>query len=632
MSYRITTNGMLRNYQSNLYRNTWNVDRKMQTVQTGRAFNSYAEDPVIASNAFRLRRNFWNTGNQIDNSTYVISKFSTGWNSLDQIVDGNSDHPGLTGISDALRALNDPSGSARRVLGKDMVSTAISCALLMNVRYEDTFVFAGADGLNVPFSWSDDGELFYRGFSVNAQKPLTEDQFNKLAALNDGTNSLSSMEAFKKFAEYYAAQNASTDGYDEYEDWFDEVNGKMSSADFEGLQNNYSDLISFRDYVSNQAAENVTYEDYEAWYNGFNDPSRTKLTEEEFDALKDPANTESNEEYDAFIASVKESAAASTEVNPADYEAWVENLDHEPLAIADFSALYSKLGEFEQYLGDTESTADTAVYDADPNADPDKSYETWFNSVNNKLDEDSFEALDGDYSKLEGFAEYYTEHNVPSHDDYKTWYVTEYAAEGTVDLEDEKAVEAAFARAERRFDEATYVDIGIGLEFDDAGNVISSSAFNSAISGLDILGYGTDEDGDPRNALQLMRDLGKLFDACDDDTGDYPSEYEYNGVIYHQEPDGEVQELANRLTNKLHAAINHVSDQHVALDGQVNYLKKNQEQLEEYKLDMNEQIEGIEQVDPAYAIMEMNWARMCYNAALQIGGSILSQSLLDYMN
>ena len=259
-------------------------------------------------------------------------------------------------------------------------------------------------------------------------------------------------------------------------------------------------------------------------------------------------------------------------------------------------------------------------------------YTQWFDDTNGKLREDEFKDLNGDYSSLEGFAEYYTEHNEPSHDDYKTWYVTEYAAEGTVDLEDEKAVEAAFARAERRFDEATYVDIGIGLEFDDAGNVISSSAFNSAISGLDILGYGTDEDGDPRNALQLMRDLGKLFDACDDDTGDYPSEYTYNGVTYYQEPDGEVQELANRLTNKLIAAIDNVSEQHVALDSKVNYLKKNQEQLQEYKLDLNEQIENAEQVDMAYAIMDMEWARYCYEAALKIGSSILSQSLLDYMN
>ena len=48
--------------------------------------------------------------------------------------------------------------------------------------------------------------------------------------------------------------------------------------------------------------------------------------------------------------------------------------------------------------------------------------------------------------------------------------------------------------------------------------------------------------------------------------------------------------------------------------------------------ELNEQILEIEQVDMADAITEFSWAQYCYNAALKVGNSILSQSLIDYMS
>lgn len=529
MSYRITTNGMLRNYQRNLYKNTWHVKNAMEQVQTGRIFNSYMEDPVNASKAFRLRRSYWNAGNQIDNSTYLISKFSTGWNALDQIVDGNADHPGLTGITTALRALNDPSGSARRVLGQEMMSTATSCSMLMNIRNGDTFVFAGADGLNVPFKWSDKGELLYRGFSVNAPKPLSQERYEALYNTADDFSTMEGMEGYDRLAKYMT-KNAPA-GYGDYETWFADTHPDLT----------------------------------------------TGMTDAEFNAWK-----------------------TAEAPDPPDYRG---------------------MEKFEQYLVDNGKDVE------DPQIED---YRAWIDHENGKLTEDEFKAAlnDGDFSKMNGFAEYYVvEKNlkVPEYGEYQEWYVNEYAGE----MPENPDIEQMFRTAMIRFDEATYVDIGIGLKFDDEGNVIPSSAFNSALSGLNILGYGTDEDGDSRNALQLMHDLGQLFNACDEDTGNYPESYVYNGVTY---TEGEVVELATRLTNKLIDACDRVSEQHVALDSRVNYLKKNQEQLEEYKLDMNEQIETTEQVEMAYSIMELEWVRYCYEAALRIGGSILSHSLLDYMN
>ena len=48
--------------------------------------------------------------------------------------------------------------------GAESVIQAINGA-----KYGDHFVFAGKDGLNVPYSWSDDGKtLYYRGVNVDA--------------------------------------------------------------------------------------------------------------------------------------------------------------------------------------------------------------------------------------------------------------------------------------------------------------------------------------------------------------------------------------------------------------------------------------------------------------------------------
>lgn len=46
--------------------------------------------------------------------------------------------------------------------------------------------------------------------------------------------------------------------------------------------------------------------------------------------------------------------------------------------------------------------------------------------------------------------------------------------------------------------ETLYVDVGLGFQLDRNGAVIPSTAFDSALSGMDILGFGLDEDGDPK--------------------------------------------------------------------------------------------------------------------------------------
>ena len=168
-SYRITTNGMFRTYRNNLMKNTTRLNKTMITVQTQRKFNTYAEDPVSASNAWRLRRSYWRTGDQIDNNNHIISKYESAWAAMDAIVDGNSDHPGLDGILAAVEGLSDTSGSGRVSLGQQLIATSENIVAMMNSKYGDDFIFSGADGANIPFQWSGN-TLLYRGIDVSTPK------------------------------------------------------------------------------------------------------------------------------------------------------------------------------------------------------------------------------------------------------------------------------------------------------------------------------------------------------------------------------------------------------------------------------------------------------------------------------
>ncbi len=359
MSFRITTNGTLRTYRSNLMNSRRTLNDSITKVQTHRAFSSYAEDPAAASKAFQLRRSMYRADSQITNNQAVIDSYETAYLTMKNICDGDEVEDGINGLVETISGLDDSKGGARKTLGQSLLSKAESVIKAMNAQYGDSFVFSGSDGLNVPFTMkeNEDGTrtVYYRGFDVDSK---------------EGTMSLQQLD-------------------------------KMS-------------------------------------------------------------------------------------------------------------------------------------------------------------------------------------------------------------------------------EETTYVDIGLGFKEISDGeggvNIVDASAYNSALCGINFLGYGIDEDGDPKNIVSIMNQLGKLFHDCDPESGEFPK------------PAKENRELADRLTNKLIRAVGEVAERRVELTADAGYLKTNLDQLETSKKVMDEQREGIEAIDPADAIMQLSWAQYCWNASLKIGNSILSQSLLDYMN
>jgi flagellar hook-associated protein 3 FlgL len=339
-------------------------------VLTQRNFNSFAEDPAAATQAFKLRRFFSRTNDQVTNSTDLISKFQSAWTSAGttkNLVEEAANNATLQG-------LNTPTGSGRQPLGQVLSSTAESIIQTLNIKYNDSFIFGGNDAQTVPFSWDNNGNLLYRGISV--------------------------------------------------------------------------------DTGSKGAPEGTP---------------------------PDPSQEPSSTAWGQYYAS-----------NPD----------------------FAKLAQM--------------------------SYET------------------------------------------------------------------------------SYVDVGAGLAEDSSGKLNSATAFNSAISGLNLLSFGVDEDGDPKNTVSIIKQLSDIFLKCDADSGEYASTKD--------------QEDAKRLNDKLQDSLAALTKDWVHLDGQSDYLTTNKERLQDYSDNLNEQILSFEQANLADAITDFSWAQYCYNSALKVGNDILSQSLIDYMN
>ena len=165
--------------------------------------------------------------------------------------------------------------------------------------------------------------------------------------------------------------------------------------------------------------------------------------------------------------------------------------------------------------------------------------------------------------------------------------------------------------------EHRYVDVGIGLEEDENNNLIASSAFDSTLQGIEALGHGVDENGLPNNIASIIYQMGNILSKCDDDSGSWETP--------------EDEEKFKQLMGKFTEASSDLKKFHVDMSTKADYLANNHRVLENTAYTLNEQILAIEQCDLADAITSFSWAQYSYNAALKMGNSILSESLMDFL-
>lgn len=495
MAMRITTSMTMNTYRYNLMGSNVRVNDAMNKVLTKRNFNSYSEDPAAAAHAWRIRRAFTKNNAYIANNSDTFSRYRIAYAAMDKI---KTDLANNDGLKDAVLGNSDPLASGRYALGSVVYNGAESVIQAINgAKYGDHFVFAGKDGLNVPYSWSEDGKtLYYRGVNVDAggvPVPKAEAPAGMVTALT-------------KTAE-------------------PTKNPGESDADFATRLEAWNNENAWKDYYSHA--------------------TNTKPEGTPPQALTDELNNLkfANPQTDA------------EKISQGWYDYYTHATNEEP---DDAMPLWLKTGEKDQYGYPTEETikakeAQGALSDKD---------QEWLTYLKDQSDLNRLKEMD---------------------------------------------------------EEQTNVDLGLGLQEDENGEIVNGSVFNMALPGLRMLGgYGVDEDGDPRNLATLMKKYAAVLERADPETGQW------------SEAD---RAEADRLLNKINKTNNNViksySDDVAA---SAEFLETNGERLEDQGYALNQERAAIEDINPADAISAFLYDYTCYNAALKVGTQILSQSLIDYMN
>jgi len=150
---RMTTVGTLKNYRYSLNRSNNTMAKAMETVLTGRLFNSYAEDPALATRCFQIRRSFWRASSQLEVNESLRHKYDVAWSALENASTDLYSRADDASVASIIRSLSDPTGPGRPALGQSLCAKAKDIAQIMNGRYGENYVFAGADTLNAPFTW-----------------------------------------------------------------------------------------------------------------------------------------------------------------------------------------------------------------------------------------------------------------------------------------------------------------------------------------------------------------------------------------------------------------------------------------------------------------------------------------------
>lgn len=194
----------------------------------------------------------------------------------------------------------------------------------------------------------------------------------------------------------------------------------------------------------------------------------------------------------------------------------------------------------------------------------------------------------------------------------KTCYIKQG---GTMSAGDYDAACKEAEKLEYLVGEKYFVDIGLGFQENENGQLIESSAFNAALNGLTFLGYGVDEDGDPKNIYSIVQKITELVDSV-------PEGGSFAGVWND----------VDRLVGKLETAASDFKTEYTNMDAGTTKLKNSLSLLEDNQDNLRQQYSALEDVNMVESITSFIWAQYCYNSALKVGNSVLSQSLMDYLN
>lgn len=143
---------------------------------------------------------------------------------------------------------------------------------------------------------------------------------------------------------------------------------------------------------------------------------------------------------------------------------------------------------------------------------------------------------------------------------------------------------------------------------DANGTIDPSSAFDTSLPGINVVGFGHTENGTTKNMILLA---GEIADSLEKEPFDQ-AEFE-------------------NLLNTFDAGRNTVLEQVTTLGTKSQFLTSTKDRLETDKLNLSTQLDSVVNIDMADAITQYSWAQYAYNAALKVGTNILSPSFIDFM-
>lgn len=151
-----------------------------------------------------------------------------------------------------------------------------------------------------------------------------------------------------------------------------------------------------------------------------------------------------------------------------------------------------------------------------------------------------------------------------------------------------------------------YVDIGLGIKYDENGAVNPATALDMSLNGAEITGCGTDDDGDSLNLIQLVFDAAAALRNGD-------------------------TAAVNRYIDKLDTANSKVMDTITTLGVKQNNMEMYIDRNAIYRISLSEKQNSIEGVDIEAEITNMKTLEAAYNASLSLGSGILPKSIFDFV-
>ncbi|WP_325200120.1 hypothetical protein [Oscillibacter sp.] len=167
---RMTTVGTLKNYRYSLNGSNNTMTKAMNTILTRRLFNSYAEDPALATRCFQIRNSYWKAQSQLDVNESLRHKYDVAWAALENASTDLYSRADDASVASIIRAASDSTGPGRLALGQSLCAKAKDIAQIMNGRYGENYVFSGADTLNPPFTWGPQANPAYIAEPLDATK------------------------------------------------------------------------------------------------------------------------------------------------------------------------------------------------------------------------------------------------------------------------------------------------------------------------------------------------------------------------------------------------------------------------------------------------------------------------------